>query len=158
MPTRFLIEERTDYQNAKPFGTAGPYEFIIARALTDAGEGRIEVLKPRDPAKGNGTFIFELNAKQKVARSNHLLEAGHTFVHLMWKDPATAAQGVHHVLNFLRATGGPMLLGDQPRFAKRLLAANASSWLPAFIEKGLNKGARDRTLIDGEWPPKDAAK
>lgn len=152
MPTRFFVEERSDYQGGKPFGAAGPYEFIAARAVTDSGEGRIEVLKPRQPASGSGTFLVELNRKGKPVHTDELLQQGHTFLHILWKDQATALKGVHHILNFLRVTGGPMLLGDQPRFVKRLLAVNAQSWLPAFVQAGLNQGAKDRTLIDGEWP------
>ena len=152
MPTRFLIEDRTDYRKAAAFGEAGPYERITAKALTDAGEGHVDVMKPRDPSKGNGTLIFRLNPKQERSFKPDLLNQGYTFVDLRWSDRATALQGAHHVLNFLKVTGGPMLLGDQRRFIKRVLAVDAAGWLPEYNQKKLNTGAKDQTLIDGPWP------
>ena len=80
------VEERTDVLDGKPFGAAGPYERVIAKAyfavdpnlaankiITDIAlaprnaDGKVEfsadvyVLKPRDSAKGNGTVIYEVS-------------------------------------------------------------------------------------------------
>jgi hypothetical protein len=160
MPTRFYIEDRTDYNKAAEFGQAGPYEHITARAVTDAGEGRADVMKPRDPSKGSGTLIFRLNPKQRRSFKPDLLNQGYTFVDLMWRDRQTSLQGVHDVLNFLKVTGGPMLLGDQPRFIKRILAEDAGAWLSDLKQRNLNTGDKGQPLIDGTWPesaPKGAA-
>jgi hypothetical protein len=153
MPTRLFVERREDFERGKSFGAPGPYEFIAARVVSDAGEGRVEVLKPRDPAKGNGTMLFAVNSKT-ANRDQALLEQGHTFVSLQWKDQATMLRGVHELVAFLKLTGGPMLLGDQRRFLKRALAAHADKWLPAFKDKGLNNDEKGRTLFDGVWPDK----
>ncbi len=83
---RIEVSERSDVLEGKPFGAAGPYERIVARAcfaadpalpasriITDIGlaprneEGKVEfaadlyILKPRDAAKGNGTILFEVS-------------------------------------------------------------------------------------------------
>lgn len=151
MAVRFFVEQRLDFQDGKTFGKAGPYELIVTRAVTGVGEGRVTVLKPRDPALGNGTFLFELNPKrQQPSGDPAQMEQGVTWVEMTWRNAATAPQAVQEVLNFLRVTGGPMLLGDQPRFVKKVIAVNADSWLPKFNEAGLNKGAKDRVLIDGQ--------
>jgi len=80
------VTERSDVLKGAPMGSAGPYERIVARMLftidpklapnaiiTDLAlaprnaEGMVEfaadlyVLKPRDPAKGNGTVLFEVS-------------------------------------------------------------------------------------------------
>jgi hypothetical protein len=79
------VDERSDVLEGKPFGSAGAYERIIARAdfavdptlpanriISDLelapknAAGRVEfsadlyVLKPRDSARGNGTVLFEV--------------------------------------------------------------------------------------------------
>src|SRR5215218_5020478 len=78
--------ERSDVLDGVSFGSAGPYERIVAKAyfvvdpklpanrivrdidLAPRNEnGMVEfsadlyVLKPRDPAKGNGTVLFEVS-------------------------------------------------------------------------------------------------
>ena len=80
------VVERTDVLGGKPFGAAGPYERIVAKAqfavdpknpantiITDVskapvdGDGQVEfgadviVIKPRDPKTGNGTILFEVS-------------------------------------------------------------------------------------------------
>jgi hypothetical protein len=80
------VSERTDVLEGRPFGSAGPYERIVATAyfsvdpnapqsslITDIKHaprnenGLVEfsadvfVLKPRDSAKGNGTVLFEVS-------------------------------------------------------------------------------------------------
>ena len=150
MPTRFYIEERLDYKNGSRYGRVGAYEFIRARAVTDAGEGTAFVLKPRDPALGNNTLVFELLRSGKFTDPNNgnLLLAGLTFVTLLWKDPKTAPAAARDVLNFLRVTGGPMLLGDQRQFLKRTIVVDGNGWVSGFVSAGLNKGTKDVPLID----------
>ncbi len=80
------VVERADVLQGESFGTAGPYERIVAKAqfavdpqnpanriITDIGfapkndAGQVEfssdviVLKPRDPSKGNGTILLEIS-------------------------------------------------------------------------------------------------
>jgi hypothetical protein len=84
--TSVHVIERSDVLGNTSFGSAGPYERIVAKAhyavdpKTDAnriisdidlaprnGEGLVEfsadiyVLKPRDPKSGNGTVLFEVS-------------------------------------------------------------------------------------------------
>ncbi|HNY42010.1 MAG TPA: alpha/beta hydrolase domain-containing protein [Bryobacteraceae bacterium] len=84
--TRIHIVERTDVLDGKPLGPAGSYEKVIAKArfaldpklpanrlIHDLGlaahnaQGKVEfsadlyVLKPRDPAQGNGVLLFEVS-------------------------------------------------------------------------------------------------
>jgi Alpha/beta hydrolase domain len=83
--TRVAVVERSDVLDGTPVGEAGPYERIIAKAhfaldpdvpinriITDLqyaprnAHGQVEfsadlhVLQPRDPAKANGTVLFEV--------------------------------------------------------------------------------------------------
>ena len=82
---RVELKERTDVLDGHMFGSAGPYERIVARVWfaadpklpanrmiadldkaprNDAGQvefsSDLYVLKPRDPAKGNGAVLFEV--------------------------------------------------------------------------------------------------
>lgn len=148
MATRFYVDRREDYERGREFGNAGPYERITARVAADSGEGIAEVLKPRDPARGNGTLLLEVNPTSKLSRRPRDLEQGFTFVTLTWQDPATLQAGVREMVMFLKVTGGPMLLGDQPRFLKRAIVAGDRS----VIGSGPNADAKGRTLIDG-WMP-----
>src|SRR5688572_6971453 len=120
MPVRFFVEERIDHKKGDRYGAVGAYEFIRTRVSTSAGESQAFVLKPRDPALGNKTLVFEVIPENKFADPNNgnLLLAGFTFVSLVWKDPKTAPVAAKEVLDFLRVTGGPMLLGDQRQFLK----------------------------------------
>lgn len=153
MPTRFLVEQRTDYQNAKPFGQAGPYEFIVARAVTDNGEGRLEYLKPREPSKGDGAMLFmaDKSLASVVGEDPALLEAGYIIASLTWPDAKTRLAGIQDVMNFLRVTGGPMLLGDQRTFVKRAIALDNGSWIGQFVSAGHNAGLKGKKLFDGAW-------
>src|SRR6204780_1838015 len=83
---RIEVSERSDVLDGKPFGAAGPYERIAGKAyfavdpnlpankiVVDLDkaprneEGLVEfssdiyVLKPRDPAHGNGAVFFEVS-------------------------------------------------------------------------------------------------
>jgi hypothetical protein len=128
--TAIRVEERSDVLDGAPMGDAGPYERIIAKAhfavdpklpanriICDIGlaprnpEGLVEfsadlyVLKPRDPARGNGTVLFEVSNRggkgmlgmfQGASASadprtpqqfgdNFLLRQGFTLVWLGWQ-------------------------------------------------------------------------
>lgn len=150
MAVRFYVEDRIDYKNGNRYGAVGPYEFIRARAVTDAGQGIAYILKPRDPALGNKTLVFELLRADKFPDPNdgNLFLSGFTFVSLVWKDPKTSALAAQEVLNFLRVTGGPMLLGDQRQFLKRTIVVDGTGWVPTFFLGGMNKGVKDVALID----------
>jgi hypothetical protein len=127
---RIHVGERTDVLNGRAFGSAGPYERITGKAyfkldpkleanaiITDIklapvnSEGLVEfsadihVVKPRDPAKSNGTVLFEVSNRGNkgmvpmftfAARSNdpqteeefgdkYLLDEGYTLVWLGWQ-------------------------------------------------------------------------
>jgi hypothetical protein len=125
------VTERSDVLAGKPFGKSGPYERIVAkvhfavdpanpanRSIADIdlaprnAAGLVEfsadlyVLKPRDPATGNGTVLFEVSNRgrkgmlgtfHRAARSaldpreerdfgdGFLLERGFTLVWLGWQ-------------------------------------------------------------------------
>jgi hypothetical protein len=124
------VIERSDVLQGKPFGKAGAYERIIAkvhftadpklpanRIITDIDlaprneQGLVEfaadmyVLKPRDPALGNGTALYEVSNRGRKGmigmfnngsspldprRANefgdeHLLDSGYTLVWLGWQ-------------------------------------------------------------------------
>ncbi len=128
--TNVQVVDRSDVLGGKAWGTAGPYERIVAKAhfavdprlrqnqlirdleLAPKNEnGLVEftadlyVLKPRDPAKGNGTMLFEVSnrgGKGMLARFMYakgsldpttaeefgdgwLLEQGYTLVWLGWQ-------------------------------------------------------------------------
>ncbi len=108
---RLEVSSRTDVLDGQPFGNTGPYERIVGKAffavdpklaanqiITDIDkgprneEGKVEfsadvyVLKPRDPAKGNGAILFEVsNRGRKGMLSMYNRASGAT-------DPKTAAQ------------------------------------------------------------------
>ena len=130
---RIELSERSDVMDGKAFGSAGPYERLIGKAyfavdpanpanqiISDIGRaprnenGLVEfssdiyVLKPRDPANGNGAVLYEVSnrgLKGMLAMYNRapagtdprsadqfgdgfLLERGFTLVWLGWQfDP-----------------------------------------------------------------------
>jgi hypothetical protein len=135
---RVELRERSDVLSGKPFGSAGPYERIEAtayfavdpdlaanRIVTDIAlaprnaHGQVEfsadlcVLKPRDPARGNGTALFDVcNRGVKLAvwmlnrgdfsldprtagelGDGFLLEQGFTVVWLGWQPDVPRAPG-----------------------------------------------------------------
>ena len=128
--TRVEISERTDVLGGKAFGAAGPYERLIGRAYfavdpklavnqiirdldkgprNDAGlvefSSDFYILKPKDPAKGNGAVLYEVSNRggkgmlamfNRAAGSlnpriaaefgdNLLLDRGYTLVWLGWQ-------------------------------------------------------------------------
>lgn len=84
--TRVEVISRTDVQNGKPFGLAGPYEKIVGRVYFSVDpenvhnrqivdldkadrntQGQVEfsadlyILRPKDLSKGNGSVLFEVS-------------------------------------------------------------------------------------------------
>jgi hypothetical protein len=82
---RLEVHERSDVLDGKAFGAAGPYERAVGRVYFTAdpansnnsiivdldraprnAQGQVEysadfhILKPRDPAKGNGAVLFDV--------------------------------------------------------------------------------------------------
>ncbi len=127
---RIEVSERSDVLDGKAFGPAGPYERIVGKAyfavdpslpanqiITDIGKaprnekGLVEfssdlyVLKPRDPARGNGAIFFEVSNRGRkgilslfqLAKGSldprteaeigdgFLMEQGYTLVWLGWQ-------------------------------------------------------------------------
>ncbi len=146
--TRFYVDQRLDWSKGQGFGQAGPYEYISARVVTDAGEGRVELLKPRDPKYGNGTLELDVNGKGKFGASNAVLETGVTLMRLSWPDASSMQSGLAEVLNFMKYTGGPMLLGDQRRFLKRAVLVENAPWVGEFVKSERNKDPKGRPLAD----------
>ena len=117
------VIDRTDVLDGASFGPAGPYERLVMKAefavdpknpanriITDIDhapkgeDGRVEftadaiVVKPRDPAKGNGTILFEVSNRGGMGLlrmfdpggtdeygDRHLLEQGYTLVWTGWQ-------------------------------------------------------------------------
>jgi hypothetical protein len=146
---RFYVDQRGDWANGKNFGQPGVYEVITAKMVADAGEGWVEVLKPRDPKLGSGTFTLEVNPKSKVgAPPESVLTAGNTVIRLMWRDAGTVQLAVSQLVDFLKYTGGPMLLGDQRRFLKKAILVDNGEWVAQFVASPKNKDAKGRVLVD----------
>ncbi|MFN7935370.1 MAG: alpha/beta hydrolase domain-containing protein [Bryobacteraceae bacterium] len=134
--TTVHVVDRTDVMNGKSFGAAGPYEQITARAyfavdpqaeanrlVADIqhaarnAQGLVEfsadvyVLKPRDPAKGNGTAFFEVSNRggRSLVRTfnlggdareygdGYLFEQGYTLVWLGWQFDVAKRPGLLRV-------------------------------------------------------------
>ena len=136
---RIAVEERTDVLAGRSFGKSGPYECIRARAyfaidpkhplnrgivdiakapVNDAGQVEFSadlfMLKPRDPAKGNGTLLLEppnRGSKALLATFNRgkavvdpadsaafgdglLLNEGYTLVWLGWQHDVPSGKGL----------------------------------------------------------------
>lgn len=123
------VKERTDVAGGKSFGDAGPYERITAtahfrldpklpqnRAIVDLdlapvnAEGMVEfsadldVWKPRDPAKGNGTALVDVPNRGRTlvlstfnlgadGGDGFLMERGFTIVSIGWQWDVPAASG-----------------------------------------------------------------
>jgi hypothetical protein len=108
---KIYLEERTDVLEGRAFGKAGPYERITAKvhfAVNPAlaanrqvrdlalapvnGDGLVEftadlyVLKPRDPARGNGVLLYEVSNRGNKGLLNTFNYAAAS------KDPATEAE------------------------------------------------------------------
>lgn len=146
--TRFYVDQRLDWSKGAAFGQAGPYEYISARVVTDVGEGRVEMLKPRDPKFGNGTLELEVNGKGKFGASDKMLETGVTLMRMTWTNASTLQASVAEIVNFLKFKGGPMLLGDQRQFLKKAVLVDNAGWVDEFLRSGKNKDPKGRALVD----------
>jgi hypothetical protein len=157
---RIEVTERSDVLDGKPFGAAGPYERIIGKAhfavdpqlpanriIADIGNappnenGMVEfssdlyLLKPRDPAKGNGSVLYEVSNRGRKGllqmfnragggldprSAQHfgdgfLLEQGYTFFWLGWQFDVPA---------------DPQLLRLYPAVAKGISGIVRSEFVP----------------------------
>ena len=115
--TRVELVDRGDLLNGQSFGSTGPYERIVARAYFEVDpnapgnrgialidraprneNGRVEfsadlyIVKPRDPAKGNGTALVEISNRGGKGLNNmfdlgdqFLYEHGFTLVWIGWE-------------------------------------------------------------------------
>src|ERR1019366_9032258 len=118
------VLERADVLNGASFGAPGPYERMVMKAefavdpknpanriIADleyapkSEDGLVEfsadiiVLKPRDPAKGNGTILFEVSNRGGMGMArmfniggpsdeygdHYLMEQGYTLVWVGWQ-------------------------------------------------------------------------
>ena len=90
---RVEVQERSDVLEGRAFGAAGAYERIVGKAyfavdpklnpqvrdleLAPRNEqGMVEfqadlyVLKPRDPARGNGAVLYEVSNRGQIGRAS----------------------------------------------------------------------------------------
>ncbi len=150
MLTKLYVDQRTDYKDGTSFGNAGPYESITANAFSGDSTvpAYIELLKPRQPAKGNGTLLYIIG---KGPAEKALLEAG--FMILRVRDDK--AEAVRDVVEYFRyGAPGILLLSDQRRFVKRTVAFAAgpdARKLTALAQGGFTKGDKDRMVFDILW-------
>lgn len=74
------------------------------------------------------------------------------------KEPALTGLGmaaIRDLISYLKIEGGPMLLGDQPRFLKRAIGVGTSQsgrFLRTFLYEGFNADEKGRRVFDGVWP------
>ena len=148
--TKLYVDERTDYKQGVSFSNAGPYERITANAFSgdSTTPAFIDVLKPRDPAKGNGTLLYVIG---KGPDEKALLEAGFIVLRVRGDSPAA----VRDVVEYFRYGGpGILLLSDQRRFVKRTIAfasGRDAQKLAALAQGGFTKGDKDRNVFDVLW-------
>ncbi|HYP15230.1 MAG TPA: hypothetical protein VEQ63_14975 [Bryobacteraceae bacterium] len=142
------VDQRLDYKNGASFANAGPYEQIRATAtLADGATAKVEMLKPRDPSKGNGTLFY---ATAPGPTEQSLLEAGFTVLRIEGNPPAA----IRDVVAFLRYGGQNHLLGDQSRFLKRFIAFGPGDNAKTFafmVKEGMAKDEKNRKLFDAFW-------
>lgn len=146
---KLYVDERTDYRDGASFGNAGPYERITANAFygTSDTAAHIELLKPREPAKGNGTLLYVIG---RGPAEKALLEAGFSLLRMRKHDP----NAVRDVVGFFRYGGGPgiLLLTDQRRFQKRFVAfASGADVQQLAAMAPLNQDEKGRNVFDVFW-------
>ena len=144
------VVERTDVLDRASFGAAGPYERFVMKAafavdpklpanriITDidlapkSEDGLVEfsadaiVLKPRDPAKANGTILFEVSNRGGMGLlrtfdvgsasdefgDRYLMEQGYTLVWVGWQFDVPAAQPLKLYPPVARRPGGQAITG-----------------------------------------------
>jgi len=150
MLTKLYVDERIDYKQGIAFGNTGPYERITANAFSDDSKAPayIDLLRPRQPAKANGTLLYVIG---KGPEEKALLEAGFMILRVRDDKP----ESVRDVVEFFRYGGtGILLLSDQRRYVKRAIAfasgADARK-LAALAQGGFTKGDKDRPVFDVLW-------
>ncbi len=141
--TRVELVDRTDALDGASYGSAGPYEHIVAkvhfaldpklaanRIIADIDlaprneEGLVEfsadldVLKPRDSAKGNGTALFEISNRGGKGLlgtfqlgDNFLLEQGFTLVWVGWEFDVPAGKDLLRVYAPIATNNSQPILG-----------------------------------------------
>ncbi|HYL73447.1 MAG TPA: alpha/beta hydrolase domain-containing protein [Bryobacteraceae bacterium] len=154
--TRVELVDRTDVLDGAAFGTTGPYERIAAkvyfsvdpklapnRIIADIdlaprdAEGKVEfsadlyVLKPRDPAKGNGTALVEISNRggkgllgmfdlasgspdpktQAEFGDKFLLEQGFTLVWIGWEFDVPPSPRLLHLYAPVATENGKTITG-----------------------------------------------
>jgi hypothetical protein len=74
------------------------------------------------------------------------------------QEPSVVGLGpaaIRDLIAFLKHDGGPMLLGDQPRFMKRAIGFGTSQsgrFLRTLVYQGFNADEKGRKVFDGLWP------
>jgi hypothetical protein len=148
--TKLYVDERIDYKGGINFANAGPYERITANAFSgeSATPTHIEVLKPREPTKGNGTLLYVIG---KGPAEKALLDAGFIILRVRGDDPAAARDVVEY---FRYGAPGILLLSDQRRFVKRTIVFASGSdveKLAALAKGGFTTGEQNRKVFDILW-------
>jgi len=147
---KLYVDERIDYKQGTSFANAGPYERITANAFSgdSSTPTHIEVLKPREPTKGNGTLLYVIG---KGPDEKALLEAGFIVLRVRGDNPAAARD----IVEFFRYGGtGILLLSDQRRFVKRTIAFASgpdARRLAELAKSGFTTGDKDRKVFDVLW-------
>jgi len=154
--TGIQVMERADVLNGASFGSAGPYERVTAkvhfavdpklapnRIIADidlaprTSDGKVEfsadlyILKPRDPAKGNGTALLEISNRGgkgllnmfDLAQGstdprtpaefgdNFLLEQGYTLVWIGWEFDVPPSDKLLHLYSPIATNNGQPIVG-----------------------------------------------
>jgi hypothetical protein len=185
--TKVHVIERNDYLGGKEFGPAGAYERVFARAhfaldpkqaanaaVRDLDQAEVDaqgmvtfsadvfVLKPRDPAKGNGTLLFEVSNRggkglaslfqfatgplahagknvddPRSAGDAFLLERGYTLVWAGWQ---------------FDVREDAALLRLYPPLTQRVEAMIRSEFVPTARTKTMNLGDRDMIAYAATGP------
>jgi len=198
---RIHVVERTDVLDGKSLGPAGAYEKVIAkvrfaldpklpanRLIHDLGlaeknaKGKVEfsadlyVLKPRDPAQGNGVLLFEVSnrgGKGLLGRFNYatgaydpetpeqfgdlwLMKQGYTLVWLGWQWDLPKTPGLLRLdAPVVRGVTGPVraeFVPNAPATSMPLADRNHQAYLPV---QGASVTLTQRAEPEGKPAPVD---
>ena len=142
------VQERGDYAGGRAYSSAGVYERITAVGTNDGGQTvSIEMIRPRDPAKGNGTLI--VTGPGRTGSLEPLLAKG---FHVLRIERPESADAIRDLLTFLRYGGKPLLLSDSRQFVKRVIA-HVPKGSSALYLKGFDteyKDAKQRSVVDAQ--------
>lgn len=136
------VENRTDYEKGKDFGSGGAYELLEGTALVGGTRIPFDYLKPRDPVKANGTLL--VTSGTTSARDSDLMQRGYTFLRMQTGDAAA----IREFVSYLRygAQIPTFVLADQRRFIKRaVFVGDAKSTESAIFT---NADAKSRPYFD----------